>query len=63
MNSKEIEILIGKWEELANDYRYQAGKFINIGYELAGGEFITIANTLDRCANDLKTNTPWGGFK
>lgn len=56
MNSEEIEILIGKWEELANDYRYQAGKFKSIGYDLAGAEFITIANTLDRCANDLKKN-------
>lgn len=54
MNLEEIEILIGKWEELASDYREQADKFINIGCELAGGEFRTIANTLERCANDLK---------
>ena len=60
MNSKEIEFLIGNWEELADDYRHQASKFKNTGYDLAGAEFITIANTLDRCASDLKNKYAMG---
>ena len=56
MNSKEIEILINHWEGWASHYWEQAEEFNVPGYEVLRVEFCTIANTLERCANDLKNN-------